>query len=94
MKKKIALIPFVGNHFQHIDKPTFWNKVCFPTFNYPEDHMLHAFHDPLVSLLQSSVEEEFSKFVNIGIGFSGKVELLLLFSLLPTQGTCEYDFSK
>ena len=56
-EKQFSLIPFFGNKFQHIDKPTLWNKICFPSFKYPEDHMLHDFHDPLVSLLQLLLEE-------------------------------------
>ena len=79
-EKHFSLIPFVGNQFQHIDKPTLWNKVCFPTFNHWKDHMLHAFHDLVVNLFHSSVEEEFSKFVNTGIGFGKKLSCNFRFS--------------
>lgn len=78
-EKQFYLIPFDGNQFQYIDKPALWNKVCFIAFNHPEDLMLYAFHDPLVSLLQSSIQEEFTQFVNACIGSSGKVELPLSF---------------
>lgn len=83
-EKQFALIPFDRNQFQHIDKLALWNKVCFTAFNHRKDLMLHALHDPLVNLLQSSVEKEFSEFVNTCIGSNGKVEfpLSFLFCLL------------
>lgn len=67
MKVNIATFVDEGDQFQRIEKSTVWNEVCFPILNHLEKHMLHTFHDPLLSLLQSSVEEEFFNFVNIGV---------------------------
>jgi len=72
--KQCALISFKGNQFQYINKKAVWNKFCFPAFDHQEDIMLHDFHDYSLSLLQSSIQGEFFRFVNTGFGYRIKVE--------------------
>ena len=79
VKVNVAAFIDEGDQFQHIGKSTVWNEVCFPILNHPEKHMFHAFHDPLLSLLQSSVEEEFFKFFNTGVESIWNIELPIFF---------------
>lgn len=72
-EKQFSPILFKENQFQHITKRTVCNEVCFPILNHPEDLMLHNFHDPLVSSLQSLVKRDFSRFINATIGSSEKL---------------------
>ena len=89
-EKNFSPILFEENHYQHIRNTTFWNEVCFIVLNHPEDLMLHVFHNPFVTLLQSLMKGEFSKFMNATIVSSGKVKFPFSeFISMPKEVECK-----
>ena len=85
-EKQFAPFLFEDIQFQHISKATVWNEACFPVTNHLEELMLHVYHDPLVNIWQSSVKEEFTRFINRAIESNGKVKLpCFKFIFLPRE---------
>lgn len=74
----------------HLNQAAIWSEVCFPITNHPEDLIWQDYHYPLVNILQSLVEEEFSKFINRAIKSGGKVKMPFSeFTFLPRKVECK-----